>query len=96
MKFCAFCGKELEIDGRVHRGDMCPHCNRDLHCCIQCEFYDMFAHNKCREPEAEWVTDRERSNFCDYFRFQGGKGEEKDRSEEAKKKLERLFGSGED
>jgi hypothetical protein len=29
--------------------------------------YDPHAHNKCREPQAEWVTDRERANFCDFF-----------------------------
>jgi hypothetical protein len=25
------------------------------------------AHNRCREPQAEWVSDREKANFCDYF-----------------------------
>jgi hypothetical protein len=30
--------------------------------------YDTSAHNRCREPQAEWVTDRERANFCDYFK----------------------------
>jgi hypothetical protein len=29
--------------------------------------YDPSAHNRCREPQAEWVTDREKANFCDFF-----------------------------
>ncbi|HTG17217.1 MAG TPA: hypothetical protein VK747_18340 [Blastocatellia bacterium] len=23
--------------------------------------------NRCREPQAEWVSDREKANFCDFF-----------------------------
>ena len=23
--------------------------------------------NRCREPQAEWVSDREKANFCDIF-----------------------------
>jgi hypothetical protein len=29
--------------------------------------YDPAAHNKCREPQAEWVSEREKANFCDLF-----------------------------
>jgi hypothetical protein len=96
MKLCAFCKKELEIEGKVMRTDTCSHCGRDLHSCVQCEFYDQFAHNKCREPESEWVSDREKANFCDLFRFSGGKDTGKDRSREARRKLEELFGGGGD
>ena len=94
MRLCAFCKKRLDLDGKVMRADTCPHCGRDLHSCVQCEFYDPFAHNKCREPESEWVSDREKANFCDFFRFGGGKDTGKDRSEEARRKLEELFGGG--
>jgi hypothetical protein len=34
---------------------------------LNCQNYDPHAHNKCREPQAEWVTDREKANFCDFF-----------------------------
>jgi hypothetical protein len=91
-RLCAFCGKDIGGEGRVERTDTCPHCHRDLYCCIQCEFYDEYAHNKCREPESEWVSDRQKANFCDFYRFRGKVKSDPDRSKEAKKKLEELFG----
>ncbi|MFH1672422.1 MAG: hypothetical protein ABIF87_03205 [Pseudomonadota bacterium] len=56
-------------------------------------FYDTGAHHECREPIAEYVTDKDRTNFCDMFQFretsEGEKGiEEKDRALGA---LEGLF-----
>ena len=92
MRLCAFCSKEIDTEGQICRTDTCPHCGADLYCCVQCDFYDQFTHNKCKEPESEWVADREKANFCDFFRFRGGVKAEKDRSKEAKKKLEELFG----
>jgi hypothetical protein len=34
---------------------------------LNCGNYDPSAHNRCREPQAEWVPDREKANFCDLF-----------------------------
>jgi hypothetical protein len=92
MKFCVFCGKEVSLEGRVYRQDTCPNCGADLHCCVQCEFYDEHAHNRCRETDAEWVSDRGKANFCDYFAFRGGAKSEKTKSDDARRKLEELFG----
>jgi len=92
MRLCAFCSKEIDIEGKIGRTDTCPHCGADLYCCVQCEFYDQFAHNKCKEPDSEWVADREKANFCDFFRFKGKVEAGSDRSKEAKRKLEELFG----
>ena len=64
---CWKCKKEISIEKPV-RGDECPLCHADLHVCRACEFYESGAHNDCRESSAEMVTDKERSNFCDYFR----------------------------
>ncbi|MBN1363539.1 MAG: hypothetical protein JW976_01905 [Syntrophaceae bacterium] len=36
---------------------------------MNCSFYDAGAYNDCREPQAERVLDKARSNFCDFFRF---------------------------
>ena len=94
MHICHKCKKEIEIDGKVMRGELCPHCGAYLHCCLNCRFYDEYAHNKCREPKTEWVTDREKSNFCTYFKFKES-GEENggdERSKKAKEELKRLFG----
>jgi hypothetical protein len=94
MHICHKCKKEIGVEGKVMREDLCPHCGASLHCCLNCHFYDEYAHNKCREPKTEWVTDREKSNFCEYFRFKEGSGESggDERSKKAREELKRLFG----
>ena len=64
---CHHCKNEVKIEGRLFRSDDCPHCGYDLHACLNCSNYEPTAHNQCREPQAEWVTDREKANFCDFF-----------------------------
>lgn len=93
MRVCHKCKKEIALEGRVGRRDTCPHCGADLHCCLNCKFYDEFAHNQCKEPEAEWVSDREAGNFCEFFVFREtdtSRGKE-DRAEKAKEKFRKLF-----
>ncbi len=54
------------------RGDRCQKCGRDTRVCKGCVHYDRSAYNECREPQADRVVDKERSNFCDYFRPKSG------------------------
>ncbi len=70
---CARCGREVEV-ASVSRRDTCPGCGADLRACVQCAFYCPGAYNDCREPQAERVLDKERANFCDYFRPASGAG----------------------
>ena len=94
MKVCHKCKRELEIEGKAGREELCPYCNGYLHCCLNCQFYDEYAHNKCREPKSEWVSDREHGNFCGYFQFKESKVDDKEaeRKRKAKEELKRLFG----
>lgn len=64
---CHACRNEMKFEGKIYRTTECPHCAADVHCCLNCDNYDVTAHNRCREPQAEWVPDREKANFCDYF-----------------------------
>lgn len=105
MPFCAFCDAELPADFRVMRETLCPHCDAYLHACVQCRFYEPTLHNQCLEPEAEYVGDREKANFCDFFqlagargvkgsdaaRSRGGKATNDARARDARAKLEALF-----
>jgi hypothetical protein len=91
---CWKCGHTLdELPKPLRRRDECPACRADLHVCRMCEFYDTSVAKSCREPVAEEVNDKERANFCDYFRAipgvqaTGGHSE----SEEARAKLEAMF-----
>jgi len=90
---CWKCRKEINIEKPV-RGDECPLCHADLHVCKACEFYESGAHNDCRESSAEFVSDKERGNFCDYFRAStkiaaGAAGN--DKAAEAKDAFNALF-----
>ncbi len=93
MSVCYFCGNSLEPKMRIVRDTSCFQCGRDLHACVQCRHYDPTAHNKCREPQAEWVTERERRNFCDYFSLNpaGKGGVTNERAQGARSKLDQLF-----
>ena len=75
------------------RQEICPHCRSELHCCLNCRFYEEYAQNKCHEPSAEWVADREKNNFCEFFAFQesmSARSGVRDR-EETRAKLDALF-----
>ncbi len=65
---CHRCGAEVGVSA-VGARDVCERCGAYLHCCHNCEFYEPGVHNDCREPNAEVVADKERGNFCDFFRF---------------------------
>lgn len=91
MSPCAFCQKKLEIKEKPGRLDECPHCHRDLHCCYQCRFYDRSAHHECREPQADFVAEKEKANFCDYFVFDPQIRVKTEDKEAARAKLEALF-----
>ncbi|MFK7826658.1 MAG: hypothetical protein AB8G05_21130 [Oligoflexales bacterium] len=34
---------------------------------MNCIYYDAGSHHECREPQAEWVREKESGNFCGYF-----------------------------
>ena len=64
---CFHCGRPTEVKERIGFRDMCPKCDRALHVCFNCDFYDAAFNNQCREPQAERVVDKDRANFCEYF-----------------------------
>jgi hypothetical protein len=71
MQFsCWKCAQLIDLPpgSRVGSRDTCPRCDRDLHSCRNCDFYDPAKHNQCSEPQAEWVRDKEAANYCDFYR----------------------------
>ena len=69
---CFHCGREIASEStakdRIGFRDECPQCDRPLHVCLNCGFYDPAYNNQCRETQAERVVDKNRFNFCEYFR----------------------------
>lgn len=88
---CFFCGTEYSGD-KIHFRDNCPSCGRDLHICHSCFFFDPHAHQQCLESVNDPVRDKERANFCEYFR-PGGKQQANGnlKSNAALEQLEALF-----
>ena len=87
---CWSCGTALTpLD--YGRADTCRKCGRDTKVCKNCFFYDPNYNNQCRENQADRVVDKEKSNFCDYFRpHSGGPGSGPDR-DALKSAAEKLF-----
>lgn len=53
---------------QVGRRDECSFCKSDLHVCKNCQMYDPKSYNECKEPSADVVKEKERANFCDFFK----------------------------
>ena len=64
---CHHCGTEIKIERFVGRMDECHKCGSDVHACLNCGNYEPTLSNRCREPNTEWIADREKANFCDFF-----------------------------
>ncbi len=94
---CWKCGANIDLApaARVGTRDVCPSCDFDLHSCRNCRHYDPAKHNQCVETQAEWVRDKEASNYCDYFSPGGASrrvaGGSSSRAGEARKKFDDLF-----
>ena len=95
---CYRCGESLaSLSLPLSRQDECPSCSVYLHVCKMCRFYDANVPRQCREDGAEEVIEKERANFCDWFKpgqdvFDGARARE---AFQAKDALAVLFGDGE-
>ena len=89
---CFSCNAAIELatGERIGFRDTCEKCHADLHVCLNCTHYESTAYNQCREPNAEWVSDRERGNRCDYFVY-GDRFHDSLSAEQARAKLDDLF-----
>ena len=66
---CYRCGESLAaLSLPLSRQDQCPACSADLHVCKMCVHFDRHVPRQCREDGAEDVTEKERPNFCDWFK----------------------------
>ncbi|MGE4231864.1 MAG: hypothetical protein AB7F43_00910 [Bacteriovoracia bacterium] len=68
--FCYKCSSPVED---FNRNDTCNKCGAHTRVCKNCTFYDLAKYNECAENQAERVVDKEKSNFCDYFKPKQGK-----------------------
>lgn len=94
---CHNCGREIKLLTKVARADECSHCQADQHGCKNCRFFDPGKNNQCSEPAAEWVRDKIKANFCDYFTpnnrvpLTSHKSAPRTQSDDVRKAFDKLF-----
>lgn len=95
MKRCYHCNYEFDFHFKAFRNSLCPSCSRDVKVCKNCEFYSPEKQHGCSESVQETITDKERANFCDFFRFNDNSAATSDKKEDtaskAKDKFDSLF-----
>jgi hypothetical protein len=94
---CWKCGNSLaDLTLPLLRLEECRQCHAELHVCKLCEWYSTGVAKHCREPVAEEVKDKERANFCDYFkpREDAYSVKSTDAATRAQAELDALFGGG--
>lgn len=76
------------------RYEECSTCNADLHACISCKNFSSTLADGCSEDRAEFVLDKEKANFCDFFKVNPKAHGLKDdaAAKAAKASLAELFG----
>ena len=92
---CWKCGTSLAVLSLpLRRLDECPKCRAELHVCKLCVEYDTRVAKHCREPTIEEVRDKEKANFCDYFKPQAAAFAPADKVaiEKSRSALDALFG----
>ena len=67
--YCFRCGESLRtLTPPISRQDTCPSCACFLHACRMCINFDPSVPTQCSEDDAEDVVDKEKANFCDWFK----------------------------
>lgn len=92
---CWKCGEPLkDIILPFSRREECGHCKADQHVCLLCKDYDASVSDACNEDRADFVLDKDKANFCDYFKPRPNAYQKKDSTEaaEARAGLAELFG----
>ena len=92
MYQCWRCERPIIVVELVGRQDLCEGCRTPLRSCRNCKDWDRSAHNQCREPQADYVADRENGNFCAFFKLRLVRVSDDGASATARASLEAAFG----
>lgn len=64
---CSQCGHAMPIAFVVELGSTCAGCNRDLHACVNCRYFDSGARWECRKEIPLRIASKTRRNECGLF-----------------------------
>lgn len=91
---CWNCGTLIEANSgplKIGKSESCPDCDSDLHVCKNCRYYDRASYNDCKETQAEWVREKEKRNYCDYFEPNTVTTSKGDKTKNARSAFDNLF-----
>lgn len=91
---CWQCGTHLpKIITPVSRREECSVCRSDIHACKMCVYFDASNRTGCDEERAEYIVDKERANFCEYYALSSRAFDDAklNKQREAKAQLAALF-----
>ena len=80
-----------QLGTKIPKSEECSSCSADLRCCKMCAFYDTKSYNECKEPSAERIVEKEKSNFCDYFSLSGPRNHNENQKEDLLAAAKALF-----
>jgi len=90
--YCPKCKSKLSE--QISFRSTCENCEIDLHVCVNCKNYSIGKPNDCFVPNTEYVSDREKNNYCeDYSPLKAPTDDKKASKDEVS---EKLFGEKED
>ena len=96
MSSCYHCNQVFPVDLKAFRSTECPGCKRDVRVCRNCRHYAPGMHWDCRESVTDQVNDKERANFCDWFKLAetiaAKAGKPNEQAGQARKGFAALFG----
>jgi hypothetical protein len=91
---CWRCGAAVKPDQRpINRLEQCRRCQADLHVCRLCRSWNPRMTGYCDHDHAEPPLERERANFCQYFKPRPGAFTpgEQNAGSDTRKELDSLF-----
>lgn len=88
---CWKCKKNIQDSDIIYHTSTCDFCGTDLHSCKNCKFYSVGSHYDCHESEVEFVSDKEKANFCDFFKPNIGEFQNITKDDQSKQKARDAF-----
>ena len=90
---CFACHKPtgLQPNQKIPKSEECYHCYASLRCCKMCSFYDQSSYNECKEPMADRIVDKDKANFCDFFKLKSDCKTKNNEKEDLLEKANSLF-----
>lgn len=89
---CWKCHHSLDGISKITFRTVCPHCDIDLHVCVNCRYYSVGKPNDCMVPGTESIRNRDAANFCEEFAVKSPSKDTPSSEDPIAKAKKRLFG----